>query len=197
MKTPNCAQLDSLLTMAPGEAFQDRDSWRKLAYWAEEQYWSVKAKCDQLEAQLIKVNADYDELAAEYDDASEQIERICKELGDADVLISQGPIDGVTKLINQRDELREKYNKTVNPMMDLVASGGLPEAQSGERKSYEELLRDKDFIWQVNIKLKAERDELAAALKTLLIDVQDYPAWERPCHAVNVARAALAKLEDQ
>lgn len=44
-------------------------------------------------------------------------------------------------------------------------------------------------------RIKAERDELAAALKTLLIDVQDYPAWKRPCYAVDVARAALAKLD--
>jgi len=48
MKTPNCTQLDSLLAMAPGEAFQDRDSWRKLAFWAEEQYSSVEAQRDEL-----------------------------------------------------------------------------------------------------------------------------------------------------
>ena len=48
METPNCTQLDSMLAMAPGEAFQDRDSWRKLAFKIEEQYGAVVAKSDEL-----------------------------------------------------------------------------------------------------------------------------------------------------
>jgi hypothetical protein len=34
---------------------------------------------------------------------------------------------------------------------------------------------------------------LQQALELLLADVQDYEAWQRPVHAVDVARAAIAK----
>lgn len=33
---------------------------------------------------------------------------------------------------------------------------------------------------------------LREALTLLVNDVADYPAWDRPCHALNVARTALA-----
>lgn len=35
----------------------------------------------------------------------------------------------------------------------------------------------------------------AEALETLTLDVQDYPAWERPCYALDKARAALELLK--
>jgi septal ring factor EnvC (AmiA/AmiB activator) len=35
-------------------------------------------------------------------------------------------------------------------------------------------------------------ERVREALKLLLADVQDYEPWQRPCHAVDVARAALA-----
>lgn len=35
-------------------------------------------------------------------------------------------------------------------------------------------------------------EQLETALRLLLADVQDYPAWQRPCHAVDEARKALA-----
>lgn len=38
-------------------------------------------------------------------------------------------------------------------------------------------------------------DRILAALKMLVADVQDYPAWERPCYALDVAKAALAKAD--
>ena len=38
----------------------------------------------------------------------------------------------------------------------------------------------------------AAAEEMAGALKRLTSEVQDYPAWQRPCDAVDVARAALA-----
>ena len=38
---------------------------------------------------------------------------------------------------------------------------------------------------------RAEAAEKALAL--LVADVADYPAWQRPCHALDVARAHLAK----
>lgn len=39
----------------------------------------------------------------------------------------------------------------------------------------------------------AVREELCGALRGLVADVADYDAWARPCHALDVARAALAK----
>lgn len=41
--------------------------------------------------------------------------------------------------------------------------------------------------------MRADRDELLAALRLLVADVQDYEAWQRPCYALDSARAALAK----
>ena len=38
-------------------------------------------------------------------------------------------------------------------------------------------------------------DELVRALEGLIADVADYEAWQRPCHALDVARAALAKAK--
>lgn len=38
-------------------------------------------------------------------------------------------------------------------------------------------------------------DDLLTALKLLVSDVQDYEAWQRPCHALDVAVAAIAKAE--
>lgn len=42
-------------------------------------------------------------------------------------------------------------------------------------------------------KLIAERDAVRAALELLVKDVAGYPAYERPCHALDVARAALSQ----
>lgn len=39
--------------------------------------------------------------------------------------------------------------------------------------------------------LKARVAELEEALQLLVDDVQDYDPWQRPCHAVDAARAAL------
>lgn len=44
-------------------------------------------------------------------------------------------------------------------------------------------------------RLIAAAPEMYEALRLLVADVQDYPAWNRPCHAVDVARAAIAKAE--
>lgn len=42
------------------------------------------------------------------------------------------------------------------------------------------------------IRAQAERVRvLESALRGLVDDVADYPAWQRPCHALDVARAAL------
>jgi hypothetical protein len=39
-------------------------------------------------------------------------------------------------------------------------------------------------------------DPLVSALEGLLADVEQYEAWQRPCHAVDVARAALSLAKD-
>lgn len=41
--------------------------------------------------------------------------------------------------------------------------------------------------------LIAECERLKGALQLLVTDVQEYEAWQRPCHALDVARAALGK----
>ena len=41
----------------------------------------------------------------------------------------------------------------------------------------------------------AMHDELVAALRLLVADVSEYETWQRPCHAFDMACAALAKLE--
>jgi len=40
----------------------------------------------------------------------------------------------------------------------------------------------------------AQVDALVEALARLVADVQDYPAWERPCFAVDEANKALAAV---
>ena len=47
---------------------------------------------------------------------------------------------------------------------------------------------------RANADLFAAAPELLAALQLLVTDVQDYEAWQRPCNALDVAKAALAKL---
>ena len=45
--------------------------------------------------------------------------------------------------------------------------------------------------------LRAEVERLRKALKLLVLDVQDYEAWQRPCYALDVARAALGEGEGE
>ena len=48
-----------------------------------------------------------------------------------------------------------------------------------------------------NARLIAAAPELYEALERLVADVADYDAWERPCHAVDTARAALKKARGE
>lgn len=48
-----------------------------------------------------------------------------------------------------------------------------------------------------NARLIAAAPDVLSALKLLLADVKDYEPWQRPCHAVDVAEAAIAKAEDR
>jgi len=41
--------------------------------------------------------------------------------------------------------------------------------------------------------LRAENERLRIALALLVEDVQGYEAWQRPCYALDTARAALSK----
>ena len=43
----------------------------------------------------------------------------------------------------------------------------------------------------------SNHDALVAALRLLVQDVQDYAAWQRPCHALDVAQAALAAADNK
>lgn len=45
--------------------------------------------------------------------------------------------------------------------------------------------------------LLAEKAALVEALTLLVADVADYEAWQRPCHALEVARAVLRRLTTQ
>lgn len=48
---------------------------------------------------------------------------------------------------------------------------------------------------EANANLIAAAPELLAALRLLVADVAGYEAWQRPCHALDVARFAIAKAE--
>jgi hypothetical protein len=50
-----------------------------------------------------------------------------------------------------------------------------------------------EYFAEVVDGLKAQLAACRAALKLLVTDVQDYEAWQRPCYALDVARAALAE----
>ena len=65
-------------------------------------------KIREKDAEITKLRGTLFAVRAERDELNEEIERCCKELGDAEILITQGPRDGITKLINGRDELHSK-----------------------------------------------------------------------------------------
>ncbi len=44
-----------------------------------------------------------------------------------------------------------------------------------------------------NARLCTAAPDLLEALQLLAADVKDYPAWQRPCHALDKALAAIAK----
>lgn len=47
--------------------------------------------------------------------------------------------------------------------------------------------------YYANARLIAAAPDLYAALRLLVADVADYPAWQRPCRALDLAQAAIAK----
>jgi predicted secreted protein len=71
----------------------------------------------------------------------------------------------------------------------------------GEIDRLREALAADDAEWRESLQKeyeraethRQERDRLREALTLLLADFEGYPASERPCHAFDVARAALAK----
>lgn len=54
-----------------------------------------------------------------------------------------------------------------------------------------------DKIDLANAALIAASPDLYEALEALVRDVADYEAWQRPCHALDVARAALARARGE
>ena len=47
--------------------------------------------------------------------------------------------------------------------------------------------------WREDARKIAAAPDLLEALQLLAADVKDYPAWQRPCHALDKALAAIAK----
>lgn len=56
---------------------------------------------------------------------------------------------------------------------------------------------DKQAEAEANARLIAAAPELLAALELLVKDVGDYEAWQRPCHALDVAREAITKAKGE
>lgn len=50
---------------------------------------------------------------------------------------------------------------------------------------------------EANARLIAAAPDLLAALKLLAADVEGYEAWQRPCHALDVAIEVIAKAESR
>jgi rubredoxin len=57
---PDCKKIEGLLSMAPGEAFQDRDAWRKAAYAFERKFVAAQAELAQLRAEVAKLKPEAD-----------------------------------------------------------------------------------------------------------------------------------------
>lgn len=51
-----------------------------------------------------------------------------------------------------------------------------------------------DTITRLRSQLEAHK-QCKEALELLVHDVQDYEAWERPCHALDEAKSALSRLK--
>ena len=68
---------------------------------------------------------------------------------------------------------------------------GRPSYESLRGRSIYDLIEE-----QINLARAAEEraSALAAALKLLVDDVADYEAWQRPCHALDIARASLSSV---
>ena len=85
---------------------------------------------------------------------------------------------------------------STNPVGSVVEAGSSLEKSGNPRPSgrgacqyFIRVTEDDGSQW-----VDAETfDQCVAALKLLAADVQDYPAWQRKCHALDVARAAIAR----
>ena len=79
--------------------------------------------------------------------------------------------------IQQLEELRDRLCDDIKTLRDDVEM---------EKRVREE--------WRQRCEWAEQRAEAAEkALALLVADVADYPAWQRPCHALDVARDHLAK----
>ncbi|MBX4215943.1 hypothetical protein KW797_03265, partial [Candidatus Parcubacteria bacterium] len=69
---------------------------------------------------------------------------------------------------------------------------------TSERDTYRDYLKvDEAGVhrdWIADLQQSEEyAEELRKALRGLVLDCQDYEAWQRPCHALHVAKVALDK----
>ena len=55
--TPICNQVESMLNLAPGEPFQDREAWRKVAFSLEEKHDALVAENERLR-KLLRIVGD-------------------------------------------------------------------------------------------------------------------------------------------
>jgi hypothetical protein len=130
----------------------------------------ILAVLELRENQVAYKDLKYAEMEQQNAELEEEIERCCKNLGDAGVLISQGPRDGIVKLINERDELRdalELSNKFRQGHKDAVLK---LEQQNAELRAQIEQIKTVEFpakIEAVTGAIIKERDELLAKVDGL------------------------------
>jgi len=73
----------------------------------------------------------------------------------------------------------------------VTTETGLTPRQLAEQRT--KLLGERTAMAEEIAALSEQRAELLEALRTLVADFADYPASDRPCHAFDKARAAIAK----
>lgn len=87
------------------------------------------------------------------------------------------PSDPVKGGEADQDELSERIDSLGDTALRLI----------------DHLQADRDKHARAAVKAQLQASVLLEALKLLRADVADYPAWQRPCHALDVADAAIAK----
>jgi hypothetical protein len=93
----------------------------------------------------------------------------------------------IATLTVERDELRDGLTAKDEVIENLFAE------RVWETDDYNRLCKVASEEADRADTAEAKVSELVAALELLVQDVSDYEAWERPCHALDVAREALAK----
>lgn len=136
-------------------------------------------KCAHCERTVSEVRASP---AATDEDVAKMVERLlhdCSRIGEPhDHMIMAQAADLLARVARERD----RFQAMTKHMVGLSDDGATVFIDG-----FGDVALDYD-----DARLKrAEAAEKALAL--LVADVADYPAWQRPCHALDVARAHLAK----